>query len=96
MCDIRNKWPTDGWGLVHETMCSAPITSYGFSRMIHSLQTADSLFCENENPCVNGGICTYLGNSQYTCDCPLGYNGTNCESGECMKNWSMYETWVVV
>ena len=69
-------------------------------RVIHSLQTADSLFCENENPCVNGGVCTYLGNSQYTCECPLGYNGTNCELSESRRKQaeSMHavDIWVVV
>ena len=63
-------------------MCDASTSWSGFSCTIHSLLTADSLFCENENPCANGGVCTYLGNSVYTCDCPLGFNGTDCTTGE--------------
>src|SRR5262245_49792859 len=31
------------------------------------------------NPCQNGGTCTAQGDS-YTCQCALGYTGTNCET----------------
>lgn len=34
--------------------------------------------CHNY-PCENGGTCTDNGNSSYTCQCPDGYEGTNCE-----------------
>lgn len=30
-------------------------------------------------PCENGGSCIENGNSNYTCQCPEGYEGTHCE-----------------
>lgn len=34
--------------------------------------------CQQLVPCQNGGTCR--GNTtQYECDCPLGFTGTNCE-----------------
>ena len=32
------------------------------------------------NPCQNGGSCTNLLN-KYTCSCPTGFQGTQCETG---------------
>lgn len=34
----------------------------------------------DSNPCRNGGVCSNLINS-YTCKCPEGFTGTNCERG---------------
>jgi collagen type VI alpha len=34
----------------------------------------------NSNPCKNGGVCNKQVNS-YTCTCPLGFTGINCERG---------------
>ena len=34
----------------------------------------------NPNPCENGGTCNKA-NDRYICNCPPGYNGTNCEKG---------------
>ena len=35
----------------------------------------------NSNPCRNGGTCTDRVN-EYTCKCPSGYNGDNCETSK--------------
>ncbi|KAK7105726.1 hypothetical protein V1264_017068 [Littorina saxatilis] len=34
------------------------------------------------SPCQNGGSCVDQVNA-YTCNCPAGYNGSNCETGSC-------------
>ena len=38
------------------------------------------------SPCQHEGICTteYVGN--YTCNCKIGYEGENCETGENKQN----------
>ena len=33
----------------------------------------------NVNPCLNGGTCI-VENKEFKCDCPIGYNGTICDS----------------
>ena len=35
--------------------------------------------CE-PNPCLNGGTCSPYGLDTYSCNCPFGYTGRNCES----------------
>ena len=49
----------------------------------------DERFCERQNPCTNNGTCRDVGPNQYQCDCPYGYNGTNCNSSEsaCVVWW---------
>ena len=39
--------------------------------------------CDN-NPCLNGGVCTAKINDSYTCKCASGYSGGNCEIGTCV------------
>lgn len=39
----------------------------------------DLNYCTNKRPCKNGGTCTNTGEGSYTCTCPIGYMGTNCE-----------------
>ena len=36
----------------------------------------------DEEPCINGGHCVHDGPAEYHCECPGGYTGTNCESGQ--------------
>ena len=37
--------------------------------------------CESD-PCENGGTCEDEINA-YSCGCTPGYNGTNCDTGDC-------------
>ena len=39
----------------------------------------DLQFCTNHKPCHNGGTCSNTGPGSYTCECPPGYRGTDCE-----------------
>ncbi|XP_055620762.1 neurogenic locus protein delta isoform X2 [Toxorhynchites rutilus septentrionalis] len=40
----------------------------------------DLNFCTNHKPCHNEGICFNTGQGSYTCECPPGYTGTDCET----------------
>jgi hypothetical protein len=40
---------------------------------------SDLNYCTNHKPCKNGGSCTNTGQGWYTCECPLGFTGKNCE-----------------
>lgn len=42
----------------------------------------------DSRPCVNGGTCLVAGPFSYTCQCPPGFTGTNCEINidECESN----------
>lgn len=42
--------------------------------------SAKLTFCKS-NPCQNGGTCR-VGWETFQCDCPLGYGGKDCSSGE--------------
>ncbi|XP_076318763.1 uncharacterized protein LOC143229831 [Tachypleus tridentatus] len=39
----------------------------------------DLNYCTNHKPCKNGGTCTNTGQGSYTCTCPQGITGTNCD-----------------
>lgn len=48
--------------------------------------TAEQMFVSNIDPCMirpceHGAKCTALPNGNYTCDCPLGFVGQDCDEG---------------
>ena len=48
----------------------------------------DNDVCRHQTPCQNSGTCTNLGPDSYSCLCPSGKTGTNCETeiDECDPN----------
>lgn len=48
----------------------------------------DLNYCTHHKPCLNGATCTNTGQGSYTCSCPPGYTGANCEIqvSECSGN----------
>ena len=48
----------------------------------------DLLPCERQTPCQNGGTCRNDGRGGYTCSCPPGWQGTNCQERmyHCLSN----------
>lgn len=38
--------------------------------------------CLAQDPCENDGICQSKGNSEFICDCPIGYTGDICQHSE--------------
>ena len=61
---------------------------YGFKNLFHLLSITQTDINEcSSNPCLNGGTCNNLVNS-YSCSCPSGYTGTNCEAGKRWNNWN--------
>jgi len=67
--------------------CDVPLMQF-FQNNFLSLQ-AD---CRYGSPCMNGGTCTQLANSAWTCQCLSGYYGVQCETPTaCSPNPCMYD-----
>ncbi len=62
------------------------LSGYGLGQLYYDYQlVADGNECSS-NPCLNGGRCID-GCASYTCLCPTGYVGTNCQlSNQCTLN----------
>ena len=41
-------------------------------------QTQNINLCQS-SPCLNGGTCSSISNTQFSCSCALGYQGSNCQ-----------------
>ncbi|WP_437775098.1 hypothetical protein [Sorangium sp. So ce1097] len=70
-----------GTGWVCQYAVQANGTSCDDGNACTLTDTCQSGACTGESdPCQNGGTCAYAGPNSYTCQCPAGYGGTNCET----------------
>ena len=56
-----------------------------FAHMLYQISCAGPLFLVSAcsyAPCLNGGKCTNVGLTDYTCSCPTRYTGENCTLGK--------------
>ncbi|KAF8568462.1 hypothetical protein P879_00843 [Paragonimus westermani] len=46
------------------------------------------IFCQDLNPCINGGTCVSLPGNKYKCECERGWSGKNCQTNQddCLYN----------
>ena len=51
-------------------------------------QITDTNECD-PNPCLNGATCID-GVNTYTCNCPAGYTGVNCETSKCKQVCALF------
>ena len=64
----------------HDMMQMVVIIDIVTNQCVHSFCTAPPPnFCVG-SPCQNGGTCSSQ-SSTYSCSCPAGFNGRNCENG---------------
>ncbi|KAL1131528.1 hypothetical protein AAG570_011145, partial [Ranatra chinensis] len=75
LCDECERYP----GCLHGT-CKKPwdcLCNEGWGGLFCN---QDLNYCTNHRPCRNGGTCFNTGQGSYTCACPAGYTGTDCET----------------
>lgn len=75
MCDQCERYP----GCLHGS-CHKPwecLCDEGWGGLFCN---QDLNYCTNHKPCKNGGTCFNTGQGSYTCTCPPGFNGTDCEN----------------
>uniref|UniRef100_T1I9M6 Delta-like protein n=1 Tax=Rhodnius prolixus TaxID=13249 RepID=T1I9M6_RHOPR len=74
LCDECERYP----GCIHGS-CKKPwecLCDEGWGGLFCN---QDLNFCTNHKPCRHGGTCFNTGQGSYTCSCPPGYAGTDCE-----------------
>ncbi|XP_014254635.1 neurogenic locus protein delta [Cimex lectularius] len=74
LCDKCERYP----GCLHGT-CQKPwdcLCNEGWGGLFCN---QDLNYCTNHLPCRHGGTCFNTGQGSYTCSCPPGYTGTDCE-----------------
>ncbi|XP_070197504.1 delta-like protein B [Littorina saxatilis] len=54
-----------------------------------SLCNIDNYYCERYQPCENGATCSYDAINNYTCSCPRGYGGDNCQHSICYNGYCL-------
>ncbi len=52
-------------------------------------QTQNINVCQS-SPCLNGGTCSSISTTQYSCSCSLGYQGSMCQLCSLKIKISMY------
>ena len=73
-CDECIRYP----GCKHGS-CSKPYTCECNSGWGGLFCDQDLQYCTNNFPCMNGATCLNTGQGSYTCSCPAGYTGRNCQ-----------------
>ena len=85
LIDISHKCTTRTSQTEIHLQCKHEIRS--ISQFLHKLLRQDKCFFPsdinecNSSPCQNGAVCID-GDNSYTCQCPDGYSGDNCETSE--------------
>lgn len=74
LCDQCIRYP----GCLHGT-CNAPWQCNCDEGWGGLFCNQDLNYCTNHKPCKNGGTCTNTGQGSYTCTCPDGFTGNDCE-----------------
>ncbi|CAN7945758.1 unnamed protein product, partial [Ixodes hexagonus] len=74
LCDRCTRYP----GCLHGT-CSQPWQCNCDEGWGGLFCNQDLNFCTNHRPCQHGGTCTNTGQGSYTCTCPPGFAGKDCE-----------------
>ena len=64
--------------------CGQGLVSAQFTRFF-AIQASTGIKCVSacaSSPCQHGGVCVASASGDaYTCQCPVGYTGTNCQTG---------------
>ncbi|VDN03270.1 unnamed protein product [Thelazia callipaeda] len=73
-CDQCKKYPGCKHGFCRQPNQCICEEGWGGHFCIEDLN-----YCSRHQPCKNNAICRNTGHGQYTCECPYGFTGTNCE-----------------
>ncbi len=75
-------------GIQEGTVKSVRMEYYSFKHHKEYIFSIDLYPYRRQSPCQNGATCCNNGHGGYTCSCPPGYEGTNCQTNinECLPN----------